>query len=59
MLGVPLDEVAADAIYQATAPKAELRRRTIPTHPIIRESTPPLSLQAAGDRVDTPEPLER
>jgi hypothetical protein len=49
---VPLDEVAADAIYRATAPKAELRRRTIPTHPIIRESTPPLTgalgLQAAG-----------
>jgi LacI family transcriptional regulator len=60
---VPLDEVAADAIYRATVPKAELRRRTIPTHPIIRESTPPLrgalGLQPAGDQVDAPEPLER
>jgi len=60
---VPLDDVAQDAIYRATAPKAELRRRTIGTHPIVRDSTPPLprgsGLQAAGDQVNPPEPLQR
>jgi LacI family transcriptional regulator len=40
---VPLDEVAQDAIYRATAPKAELVRRTIPTYPIVRDSTPPVA----------------
>jgi LacI family transcriptional regulator len=39
---VPLDEVAEDAVYRATTPKPELVRRTIPTYPIVRDSTPPM-----------------
>ncbi|MBS0024016.1 LacI family DNA-binding transcriptional regulator [Microbacterium paraoxydans] len=38
---VPVDEVAAEAIHRATAAPAELRRRVIPTHPVVRASTPP------------------
>ena len=60
---IPLDDVARDAIYRATAPKAELQRRTVLTHPIVRDSTPPRpgrsGLQAAGDQVDPPEALQR
>jgi LacI family transcriptional regulator len=39
---VPLDEVARDAIYRATAAKPQLKPRVIPTHPVLRESTPPV-----------------
>lgn len=37
---VPLDEVAREAIHRATATPEDLRRRVIPTHPVVRESTP-------------------
>lgn len=39
---VPLDEVARDAIYRATAAKPQLKPRVIPTHPVLRDSTPPV-----------------
>ena len=38
---VPLDEVAEETVRRAMDVVAPLPRRTIPTHPIIRESTPP------------------
>ncbi|WP_449407394.1 LacI family DNA-binding transcriptional regulator [Microbacterium maritypicum] len=37
---VPLDEVAREAIHRATAAPDGLTRRVIPTHPVVRESTP-------------------
>jgi LacI family transcriptional regulator len=37
---VPLDEVAREAIHRATAATEDLRRRVIPTHPVVRASTP-------------------
>jgi LacI family transcriptional regulator len=38
---VPLDEVGQEAVHRATADPAKLRRKVIPTRPILRESTPP------------------
>lgn len=43
---VPLDEVARDAIYRATADRPRLKQRIIPTHPVVRESTPPIGKAA-------------
>lgn len=37
---VPLDEVGREAVHRATAEPERLRRRVIPTRPILRESTP-------------------
>jgi LacI family transcriptional regulator len=38
---VPLDEVGHEAVHRATADVDKLRRKVIPTRPILRESTPP------------------
>lgn len=37
---IPLDEVAHEAVHRATAEPGSLRRRVIPTRPMLRESTP-------------------